>query len=101
MPLQSKKSALKICKYEPEYVAPVQEAGSPEELTIEHSGHVWMITGKWLENLIMDINFEEYESRNYFDLLLRRSGLFQRLEEMGIEDGDTVDIYDFEFEYQR
>ena len=87
--------------YEPEYVAPVQEAGTPEELQIEHSGHVWMITGKWLENLIMDINFEEYESRNYFDQLLRKCGLFQRLEEMGIEDGDTVDIYDFEFEYQR
>ena len=87
--------------YEPEYVAPVQEAGSPEELQIEHSGRVWMITGKWLENLIMDINFEEYESRNYFDQLLRKCGLFQRLEEMGIEDGDTVDIYDFEFEYQR
>ena len=87
--------------YEPEYVAPVQEAGSPEELVIEHSGRVWMVTGKWLENLIMDINFEEYESRNYFDQMLRRCGLFQRLEDMGIEDGDTVDIYDFEFEYQR
>jgi GTP-binding protein len=32
---------------------------------------------------------------------LRKCGLFTRLEEMGIEDGDTVDIYDFEFEYQR
>ncbi len=30
-----------------------------------------------------------------------RSGLFDRLEEMGIEDGDTVSIYDFEFEYER
>jgi Obg family GTPase CgtA-like protein len=32
---------------------------------------------------------------------LRKCGLFARLEEMGIADGDTVDIYDFEFEYQR
>ena len=32
---------------------------------------------------------------------LRKCGLFARLEEMGIQDGDTVDIYDFEFEYQR
>ena len=31
----------------------------------------------------------------------RKVGLFQRLEEMGIQDGDTVDIYDLEFEYQR
>ena len=41
------------------------------------------------------------KSRNYFDQQLRKCGLFARLEEMGIQDGDTVDIYDFEFEYQR
>lgn len=50
---------------------------------------------------MQNINFEDYESRNYFDQQLRKVGLFARLEEMGIADGDTVDIYDFEFEYQR
>ena len=87
--------------YEPEYVAPVIEAGSPDDLEIEHLGSTWVITGAWLERLIMDINFDDYESRNYFDLQLRKCGLFTRLEEMGIQDGDVVDIYDFEFEYQR
>ena len=87
--------------YEPEYVAPMPMAGDPTELTIEHLGNTWVITGRWLENLIQDINFDDYEARNYFDLLLRRSGLFQRLEDMGIQDGDTVDVYDMEFEYQR
>ena len=37
----------------------------------------------------------------YFDRQLRKSGLFEKLEEMGIEDGDTVSIYDFEFDYER
>ena len=87
--------------YEPEYVAPVIEAGRPEDLEIEHLGSTWVITGTWLERLIMDINFDDYESRNYFDLQLRKCGLFARLEEMGIQDGDVVDIYDFAFEYQR
>ena len=49
----------------------------------------------------MDINFDDYESRNYFDIQLRKCGLFDRLEEMGIKDGDVVSIYEFEFEYQR
>ena len=31
----------------------------------------------------------------------RYIGLFERLEEMGIKDGDVVSIYEFEFEYQR
>ena len=87
--------------YEPEYVEKVEEAGDPSALEIEHLGNTWLITGTWLERMIMNINFDDFESRNYFDLQLRKCGLFQRLEEMGIEDGDTVDIYDFQFEYQR
>ena len=87
--------------YEPEYVEVVEEAGDPTELTIEHLGNTWLITGTWLERLIQNINFDDYESRNYFDVQLRKCGLFDRLENMGIQDGDTVDIYDFVFEYQR
>ncbi len=87
--------------YEPEYVAPVAEAGDPKDITIEHLGNTWLLTGTWLERLVQNINFDDYEAINYFDQQLRRSGLFVRLEQMGIEDGDTVDIYDFVFEYQR
>ena len=87
--------------YEPEYVEELPQSGDPQELTIEHLGSTWVITGTWLERLVDNINFDDYESRNYFDLQLRKCGLFARLEEMGIQDGDTVDIYDIEFEYQR
>ena len=87
--------------YEPEYVKPLAEAGGAEELTIERFGDVWCVSGAWLERLIGDINFADYESRMYFDRQLRRSGLFDRLEEMGIEEGDTVSIYDLEFTYER
>jgi len=87
--------------YEPEYVEVIEAAGDPEALEIEHYGSTWLITGTWLERLIMNINFDDYESRNYFDVQLHKCGLFKRLEEMGIQDGDTVDIYDFQFEYQR
>ena len=37
----------------------------------------------------------------WFDKVLRDNGFFQKLEEMGIQDGDIVSLYDFEFEYQR
>ncbi len=87
--------------YEPEYVAPMAEAGNSEDLVIEHLGNTWLITGTWLERLVQNINFDDYESLNYFDVQLNKCGLFKRLEAMGIQDGDTVDIYDFVFEYQR
>ncbi|MBR2080765.1 MAG: GTPase ObgE [Oscillospiraceae bacterium] len=90
-----------ITVYDPDYVKPLAEAGDEKELQVRREGDLWLIEGKWLERLVCDINFEEYESRAYFDRQLRKSGLYDRLESMGIQDGDTVSIYDFEFEYER
>jgi GTP-binding protein len=87
--------------YEPEYVELIEAPVDPKEFEVEHYGSTWLVTGRWLERLVENINFDDYESRNHFDMQLRKVGLFKRLEEMGIQDGDTVDIYDFEFEYQR
>lgn len=87
--------------YEPEYVKPLAQAGGAEELQIQHMDDLWLVSGKWLTQLVADINFADYESRMYFDQQLRKSGLFARLEEMGIQDGDTVSLEDFEFEYVK
>mgnify|MGYP004654947783 FL=1 len=87
--------------YEPEYVEVIEEPTDPSQFQIEHYGNTWLVTGAWLERLVQNINFDDYESRNHFDHQLRKCGLFARLEEMGIQNGDTVDLYDFEFEYQR
>lgn len=87
--------------YEPEYVEETLEAADPNEMQIEHLGSTWVVTGAWLEKLVQNIDFDDYEALNHFDILLRKSGLFTKLEQMGIKDGDSVDIYDFEFEYQK
>ena len=90
-----------VTVYEPEYVKPLAEAGEAKDLDIQHFGDTWVVSGPWLAQLINDINFADYESRMYFDRQLRKSGLFETLESMGIQDGDTVSIYDFEFDYER
>ena len=82
-------------------MAPLAEAGDSEELTIEHYGTTWVVSGAWMERLLNDVNFDDYESRMYFDRQLRKSGLFERLERLGIQAGDTVSIFDWEFEYER
>ena len=89
-----------ITVYEAEYIKPLAEAGNADELSIEQQGDVWLVSAGWMERLIADINFDDYESRMYFDRQLRKSGLFDRLEEMGIQKGDTVSIYDIEFDYE-
>ena len=90
-----------VTVYEPEYVELIEAPADPSAVEIDHLGSTWVITGTWVERLLDSINFDDYESRNYFDLQLRKYGIFKRLEEMGIQDGDVVSIYDLEFEYQR
>ena len=90
-----------VTVYEPEYVKPLAEAGSPDELRIQHQDDYWLVSGPWLSRLVADVNFDDYESRMYFDRQLRRCGLFDRLEEMGIRDGDTVCLEEYEFTYER
>ena len=87
--------------YEPEYVVPMVQTGDYGEFEIEHENNVWLVSGMWIKRMVGNINFDDYESRNYFDQLLRKSGLFAKLEEMGIQDGDVVSIDDLEFEYQK
>lgn len=86
--------------YEPDYVAPEEKLESAEDLSIQKYDDVWCVEGKWLEKLVARINFSDYESRMYFDRLLRENGVYERMEDMGIHDGDTVSIYDLEFEYR-
>ncbi len=87
--------------YEPEYVkrAPTVDMSQPLEITVEDN--VYIIEGPWLQRLIANTNFGDYESRMWFDKMLRESGLFDRLEQMGIQDGDLVSMYNLEFEYQH
>ena len=71
------------------------------EVTIEQYDDTWVVEAPWLQKLIANVNFGDYESRNWFDRQLRESGLFDKLEAMGIKDGDIVSLYDLEFEYQK
>ena len=88
--------------YESEYVpkAPVVDFSAPLDIQRADDG-TWIIEGAWLQRVMSNTNFGDHESLMYFEKCLRDSGLYTQLEEMGIEDGDTVSLYDFEFEYQR
>ncbi len=87
--------------YEPTYVERPPEVDTSGALDIQQYDDVWTVEGPWLQRLISNVNFDDYESRNWFDRMLRESGLFERLEELGIKDGDTVSLYNLEFEYRR
>ena len=87
--------------YEADYVPPLPTVDTSAEVTIEVEDHYWFVEAPWLEHLLACTNLNDFESRNWLDKQLRESGLFDKMEAMGVQDGDTVIMYDLEFEYQR
>ena len=88
-----------VTVFEPEYKPAQSKGGDPADLVIEVYDDVWTIEGVWMERLIRNVNFSDHESRMFFERVLRDSGVNQRLIDMGIKEGDTVSIYNLEFEY--
>ncbi len=89
-----------IASYEADYVPPEPVIDTSEDLLIEKCDDVWVVEGPWLQKLISTVNFSDNESMMFFDRILRESGVFARMEEQGVKDGDTVSMYDLMFEYK-
>lgn len=85
--------------YAADYVPPEPELGSADDVEINHFDDMWTVEGPWMQRLCSTVNFSDYESLMYFNRMLRSSGVNERLEQMGIREGDTVSIYDLMFEY--
>jgi GTP-binding protein len=62
---------------------------------------VYVIEGPWIRKLAGSVNFDDYESLQYFQRAIKKKGLIDELEAKGIQEGDTVRIYDIEFDYER
>ena len=90
-----------VMHYEADYVPPEPVVDTSEELSIENFDDMWIVEGPWLQRLVATVNFSDYESRMYFDRILREAGVFDRMEAMGVKDGDTISMYDLMFEYKE
>jgi Obg family GTPase CgtA len=91
-----------IKTYEPE-VTPesLEKHTDGHEINIEVRNGVYYVTGEWLKEVINSVNFQDYDSLYYFEKVLKNSGVYTKLEEAGIQEGDTVNIYDMEFDYVK
>ena len=72
----------------------------PYTITREDNG-TWVISGKELEKLFRMANFQTEEGLVRFTRRLRKMGVDDKLESLGVENGDTVRILDYEFEYRK
>ena len=81
--------------YRPE----LDESNEDEGLTVEIEDGIYVVKGKSLRRIMYSVNFEDMESIQYFQKAMESEGVFDKLRDMGIEDGDTVKIYEIEFEF--
>lgn len=81
--------------------APQVEVESMENTQVQITRHdnVFIVEGKWLLQLINSVNFDDYESLQYFQRVLIQTGVIDALREAGCEEGDTVSMYDLEFDF--
>ena len=70
-----------------------------ELFTIERDGSTYVVTGSWIENLVGSTNFDDPESLQYFQRLLRKKGVIAALEAAGVQEGDPVRLHDADFEF--
>lgn len=87
-------------RYEPEPVPvlPAEEIGQ-HGVKITVQDRVYFVEGEWLLQVMKSVNFDDYESIQYFQRVLINSGVIDRLRDAGIQEGDTVSIYDVEFDF--
>ena len=69
------------------------------DLQFAKDNEIFVVFGKRVDNLLEKINLEDYDSRMFFEKTLREMEVFDKLKEMGIEQGDSVAVGDIVFEY--
>lgn len=89
-----------VVRYEKEELTH-EEITTKQEFQIHIEDGIYVVEAPWLMHSLGFVDLEDYESLQYFQRVLRLSGIIDKLEEMGINEGDTVSILDIEFDYMR
>ena len=88
-----------ILVYEAEPLPEAERDAQRFEIRVEDD--VYYIDAPFLVRILETADMEDYESLQYFQRVLQKSGVIDALEEKGIDEGDTVDIDGFAFDYMR
>ena len=89
-----------VIRYEPEKppVIPEDEI-EKQSVKITKNDDIYFVEADWLLRVLRGINFDDSESLQYFQRVLINSGVIDALKQAGINEGDTVSMYDVEFEF--
>ena len=91
-----------ILKYEAEPRPEPQIKSNNRDFTVrEENGIFYVENCDWLDDIMNRVDPDDYESLQYFERVLRQSGIIEALENAGVHEGDTVNVLDIEFDYVK
>ena len=89
-----------IKKYQPEPKPEPIENRSTRDFTVrEENGVFYVENCDWLMDIMNRVDPDDYESLQYFERVIRDCGIIDALEKAGVQEGDTVNVLDIEFDY--
>lgn len=89
-----------VARYEIDPLPIVEEDKiGKNEVKVTKQDGIYFVESKWLCKLMENINLDEYDSLQYFQKVILNSGTMDALREAGAKEGDTVSIYDIEFDF--
>ena len=69
------------------------------DVNVKKVDDVYILEGKQLEKIFNSTNFNDMGSLRYLYKYIERSGAVEKMKELGLEEGDSIRIQNFEFEY--
>ena len=69
--------------------------------TVEKEDDVFVVEGPKIEKMLGYTNLDSEKGFLFFQKFMKEQGILKDLEAQGIEDGDTVRMYGFEFDYYK
>ena len=85
--------------YEPEFVPEREEDTEPVSVFFDEEDGIYRIEGSRVDRMLGYTNIEDEKGFEFFQKFMKDNGIIDRLKELGISEGDTVGIYNHEFEY--
>lgn len=77
----------------------IRKVSDRQEFEVEVMDGVYYVDAVWLEPILRTVDMDDYSSLQYFQRVLRSSGIIDKLLELGIQEGDTVDVCGFAFDF--
>ena len=89
-------------EFEQEFFFDMQEDETAESIVVamEEPG-VYTVEGPKVERMLGYTNLESEKGFEFFQKFMKENNVLKRLEELGIEEGDTVKLYNLEFDYYK